>query len=239
VCGKKKDINHSAFEENLMIKLNNISKVYPSGQAALRNITFTVRPGEFVFVTGPSGAGKTTLLRLIFGDEVHSKGNIEVLGLELNQFRRTIIPKLRQRLGVVFQDYKLLPRLSVQDNVGFPLEVLGVTKQSRLARVKEVLKEVCLEDKAQMFPETLSGGEQQRVAVARALINNPAIIVADEPTGNVDPEMARRIFELFISANDRGTAVVIASHNLELIEKLGKRTILLDKGRILDDVVIS
>jgi len=219
-----------------MIKLSNISKMYPSGQLALRNVSFSVRPGEFLFITGPSGAGKSTLLRLIFGEEIHTKGQIEVLGHILQQRNRSVIPKLRQRLGVVFQDYKLLPRVTVQDNVGFPLEVLGIEKQARAKRVREILREVRLEDKAHMLPETLSGGEQQRVAVARALVNRPSVIIADEPTGNVDSDMARRIFDLFLRANARGTSIITASHNLELIEELGKRTLILDRGRILDDV---
>jgi cell division transport system ATP-binding protein len=219
-----------------MIKLNNVSKVYSSGQLALKNITFKVNPGEFVFITGPSGAGKSTLLKLIFGDEVHTSGSLEVLDHTLEQDNRKVVVRLRQRLGVVFQDYKLLPRATVQDNVGFPLEMQGVERTARLKRVREVLREVELEEKGHVLPETLSGGEQQRVAVARALINRPALIIADEPTGNVDVKMARKIFDLFLSINSKGTTLMIASHNLDIIEELGMRTLILDRGRVLDDV---
>lgn len=218
-----------------MIHLHGVSKVYPPDQAALRGIDLKVAEGEFLFVAGASGAGKSTLLKLLFGAEGCSSGEVLVGQRNLASIGRDGVAALRRELGVIFQDYKLLPRRSVLDNVAYGLEVLGVGVRERRRLAMLLLHSIGLEDRADAYPVTLSGGEQQRVAVARAMIRKPRLILADEPTGNLDQEMSRRVFDLLLEANASGVTVVVATHNLSIIEELNKRTVVLDRGRIIGD----
>jgi cell division transport system ATP-binding protein len=189
--------------------------------------------GEFVFLTGPSGAGKTSLLKLIFAAERPSEGQIVVLGRNAPRLGRTATPPLRRRIGVVFQDFKLLKRKTILENVAFVLKILAVPPKEQKRRAFAALKAVGLHHKMHAYPMQLSGGEQQRVAIARALINEPMLLLADEPTGNLDPDMAHEIMGLFQEVNARGTTVMVATHDPEMIARLGKRVITLDKGRLL------
>ena len=218
-----------------MIHFYRVSKHYPGGQRALDDVSFQVERGEFVFLTGPSGAGKTTLLRLIFRQEVPSSGQILVNGRNVASLPRRKIPFLRRTMGVVFQDFRLIPRRTVYENVTYLPRVLGLDGQRQKRLAYETLRRVGLAHRMKAFPLELSGGEQQRVAIARALVNQPEILVADEPTGNLDPEMAQEIFDLFLDINRRGTTVVIASHDARVLERLGKRVLALRGGRLVAD----
>jgi cell division transport system ATP-binding protein len=194
-----------------------------------------VADGEFIFVAGASGAGKSTLLKLLFGAEKSSSGEVLVGQRNLSSISRDGVAELRRDIGVIFQDYKLLPRRSVLDNVAYGLEVLGVGIRERRRLAMLLLHAMGLQDRADAYPVTLSGGEQQRVAVARALIRKPKLILADEPTGNLDQEMSRRVFDLLLEANAAGVTVVVATHNLSIIEELNKRTVVLDRGKMIGD----
>jgi len=218
-----------------MIHLHNVQKVYPPNQVALKNIDLKVDSGAFLFIAGASGAGKSTLLKLLFGAERASSGEVVVGGRNLQSVNRNNISLLRRNIGVVFQDYKLLQRRSVGDNVGFGLEVMGVPAKERRKLSHLMLQAVGLEDRIDALPQTLSGGEQQRVAIARALIHRPKFILADEPTGNLDKEMTNVVFDLLLEANAAGVTVVVATHNLSIIEELNLRTIVLDRGKIIGD----
>ena len=218
-----------------MIHLHGVSKIYPPNQAALRGLDLKGGEGEFIFVAGASGAGKSTLLKLLFGAEHGSAGEVLVGGRNLASIGTDGVAKLRQGIGVIFQDYKLLPRRSVLDNVAYGLEVLGVGQRERNRLALLLLHAMGLQDRADAYPITLSGGEQQRVAIARALIRKPRMILADEPTGNLDQDMSRRVFDLLLEANAAGVTVVVATHNLSVIEQLNKRTVVLDRGKIIGD----
>ncbi len=218
-----------------MIKLNNVQKVYPPEQPALRNIDLRVAPGDFLFIAGASGAGKSTLLKLLFGAERASTGEVIVGGRNMNTIASEGIALLRREIGVIFQDYKLLQRRTVLENVAFGLEVHGVLKADRNALARKLLKAIGLEERADALPMTLSGGEQQRVSIARALIHKPKLILADEPTGNLDPDLTNVVFDLLLEANARGVTVVVATHNLAIIEELNLRTVVLDRGKIIGD----
>lgn len=218
-----------------MIHLHNVQKVYPPNQIALRNIDLKVESGAFLFIAGASGAGKSTLLKLLFGAEQASSGEVVVGGRNLLSVNRNNISLLRRNIGVVFQDYKLLPRRSVGDNVGFGLEVAGVPAKERRRLSELMLQAVGLEDRIDALPQTLSGGEQQRVAIARALIHRPKLILADEPTGNLDRDMTNVVFDLLLEANAAGVTIVVATHNLSIIEELNLRTIVLDRGKMIGD----
>jgi cell division transport system ATP-binding protein len=218
-----------------MIHLHNVSKFYPPDQAAIKGLDLKVEQGEFLFIAGASGAGKSTLLKLLFGAEKASTGEVLVGGRNLASIGRDGVAALRREVGVVFQDYKLLPRRSVLDNVAYGLEVLGVGARERKRLALLLLHAMGLQDRSEAYPITLSGGEQQRVAIARALIRKPRMILADEPTGNLDNDMSRRVFDLLLEANAAGVTVVIATHNLSIIEELSRRTIVLDRGRIIGD----
>ncbi len=217
------------------ISLSKVEKRYPPDQTALRGLDLKINAGEFVFVAGASGAGKSTLLKLLFGHEAATSGQVLVGGRNLAQLNREHIAGLRREIGVIFQDYKLLPSRTVLDNVAFTLEALGVKKRERQQLAFKMLCAVGLKDRVGSSPLTLSGGEQQRVSVARALVNRPTLILADEPTGNLDPEMTKAVFDLLLEANKCGTTVIVASHNLALIEEINRRTIVLDHGRIVGD----
>lgn len=218
-----------------MIRLQNLEKRYPPDQVALKNIDLTVNAGEFLFIAGASGAGKSTLLRILFGGERASSGQVLVAGRNLSSLDRAGVAGLRREIGVVFQDYKLLARRSVVDNVAFGLEVRGVAERDRRAAALSMLRALGLEDRAEALPQTLSGGEQQRVALARALLHRPRILLADEPTGNLDAYMSNIVFELLLEANAAGVTVVVASHNLSVIEELNLRTLVLDRGKMIGD----
>lgn len=218
-----------------MINLHNVTKFYPPDQMALKEVNFKANPGDFIFVAGASGAGKSTLLKLLYGAEKPSTGQVVVGGRNLSSIYLADVAILRRDIGIVFQDYKLLPRRSVLDNVAFALEVQGVTLRERHLLSKMLLKAIGLESKSNASPLTLSGGEQQRVAIARALIHKPRLILADEPTGNLDPEMTNVVFDLLLEANAAGVTVIVATHNLGIIEELNLRTIVLDGGKIIGD----
>jgi cell division transport system ATP-binding protein len=205
---------------------------YASDSPALVDINLRVEKAEFVFVTGPSGAGKTSLLRLLFLAERCDSGQILLFGQNVARLKESQVPFLRRRIGVVFQDFKLLPRRTVRENVGVRLEVMGKSRREIAKKTSEVLSLVGLEHKANSYPEKLSGGEQQRVAIARAILNDPPILLADEPTGNLDPDLSREIYNLLTDINARGATVVVATHDLGWLGETQKRTIVLERGRV-------
>jgi len=216
-----------------MIQLFHVYKNYSREQPTLVDVSLRIEKGEFCFVTGPSGAGKTTLMRLLFAEERASQGQIIVNNVNLARLTPRNIPYLRRSIGVVFQDFKLIDNRTVFENVAVALEVLGTGPEEIRRRVVQMLKAVHLLHRSDHYPQQLSGGEQQRVAIARALINNPVLLVADEPTGNLDPEIAREIVTLFEEVNARGTTVVVATHDRELIQRLQKRVIGIERGRVV------
>ena len=218
-----------------MIKLNNVSKVYKTGTAALSDITFSVNKGDFVFLVGPSGSGKTTLFRLLIRETLPTQGTISVNNLELTKLPKKKIPHLRKKIGVVFQDLKLLKYLTVFENIMFPLEVIGADHKDAKQKVLKILEEVGIIDHKDKFPLQLSGGELQRAAIARALVLNPDIILADEPTGNLDMTTSWEIIKLLQDINKTGTTILMATHNIDIINSLLKRVIALEKGKIIKD----
>lgn len=218
-----------------MIQFHNVFMSYQSDAAALDGVTLGVRKGEFVFLTGVSGAGKSTLLRLIYGALQPTRGQILIDGQNLSRLSRSQIPYLRRSIGVVFQDFKLLPNRTVLENVAITLEVLGWGKKDIGKKVYHTLKQMGMEHKLDATPLRLSGGEQQRVALARALVNDPKILLADEPTGNLDDDNKEQILGIFREANIRGTTVVVATHDRRLIDSCPKRVVVLDKGRVVED----
>jgi cell division transport system ATP-binding protein len=218
-----------------LIQFFHVSKRYPGGQSALDDVTFDVPRGQFVFLTGASGAGKTTLLRMIFREEVPSAGQILVNGRNVSSIPPSKIPYLRRTIGVVFQDFRLIARRTVFENVTYLPQVLGIDLQSQKRMAYHALRRVGLAHRLNAFPLELSGGEQQRVAIARALINEPDILIADEPTGNLDPELSREILRLFLEVNLRGTTVILATHDRDTIHRVGRRVLTLDRGRLAGD----
>ncbi len=215
-----------------MIHLFNVTKHY-GGISALRNISLTVEKGEFIFIAGPTGSGKSTLLKLLFGAERADEGQILIQGKNIAGLSASEILSLRRSLGVIFEDYNLLPRKTVYENVAIALHIMGVSSREIKRRVSEELRLVGIEGKRDLFPSSLSGGEKQKVAIARALVKDPPILLADEPTGNLDGKNSAEILEIFKNANDRGTTVIIATNSREMGEKRGK-IVCLDKGRILE-----
>lgn len=214
-----------------MIELDNVTKIYGTDVTALDRLSFTVEKGEFVFLTGPSGAGKSTLLRLLLRQEVPTEGTLRVAGRELASLTTREVQAYRRSLGVVFQDFKLIPSKTVFDNVAFVMRVLGTPLEQQRRRTYQVLKEVGLQHRALAYPPELSGGEQQRIAIARALVNEPQVILADEPTGNLDPDLSLEIMDVFRDINASGTTVLIATHDRALIAHVGRRVLHLEQGR--------
>ena len=217
-----------------MIQLHNVGMSYQAEAPALSDINLKIPKGDFVFLTGQSGAGKSTLLKLLYADLVPSRGQVLIDGVNLSRLARSQVPLLRRSIGVVFQDYKLLPNRTVLENVAITLEVLGWGKRDIGKKVFHILKRMGLEDKVNSTPLRLSGGEQQRVALARALVNDPKILIADEPTGNLDEENKEQILAIFKEANIRGTTVVVATHDRRVMDNSHRRVIHLEKGRILE-----
>jgi cell division transport system ATP-binding protein len=217
-----------------VIEAYHVSKTYARGVFALRDLSLRVEKGDFVFLTGPSGAGKSTLLRLLLRQDVPSEGQLIVGGRNLATLTTRQVQSYRRSLGFVFQDFKLLPAKTVLENVSFVPRVLGMGDAQQQRRTFQVLKWVGLQHRMSAYPLELSGGEQQRIAIARALVNDPAIILADEPTGNLDPDLSLEIMNLFREINARGTTVVVATHDRELIRRVGRRAVTLDHGNIVE-----
>ncbi len=219
-----------------MIEFYRVAKEY-QGRRVLRDVTFQAKKGEFLFLTGPSGAGKTTLLRMIFRAEKPTEGQIIVNGMNVSAMPPSRVPALRRSMGVVFQDYKLLPRRTVLENVTYVQKFLGVPAVERRRRAYQTLRLVELHHRMSALPEELSGGEQQRVALARALVNDPVLLVADEPTGNLDHRLAQEVMKLFVEISVRGTTVLVATHDQDLVRASGRRCLTLDGGRVLEGLV--
>lgn len=215
--------------------MQDVWKTYPNGVKAINGIDIEIKKGEFVYVVGPSGAGKSTFIKLMYREEKPTKGKIFINQVELTALKEKQVPYLRRKVGVVFQDFKLLPTLTVYENVAFALEVIEESPTVMKKRVMHVLDIVKLKNKARFRPHELSGGEQQRVAIARAIVNNPNVLIADEPTGNLDPDTAWEIMHILDEINRRGTSIVMATHNKEIVNRLKRRVIAIEGGRIVRD----
>lgn len=218
-----------------MIEFQNVSKVYDNGAVALDNVTINIEKGEFVLVVGHSGAGKSTLFKLLTHEVIPDEGSVIVNSVDVTRIKGSKVPMLRRKLGVVFQDFRLLPNKTVGENIAFALEVIEEKRSVIKEKVNHVLDLVGLTDKKDDYPEDLSGGEQQRVAIARAIVNRPAVLIADEPTGNLDPITSRDIVDLFKRINNYGTTVVMITHNMDIVSYLNKRVIALENGRVVSD----
>jgi cell division transport system ATP-binding protein len=218
-----------------MISFQAVTKIFPKNISALENVSFEIKPKEFVSIVGKSGAGKTTLLKLLLAEERPTRGQIFFDGQDLSKIESVHLPQLRRKIGAVFQDYKLLPSKTAYENIAYVMEVIGATEEEIYRDVNQVLEIVGLEERAQNFPAELSGGERQRAAIARALIHRPDVILADEPTGNLDPYNTLEILRLLLKIHDLGTTVILATHNKEIINSLGKRVITLEEGRVIRD----
>lgn len=219
-----------------MIEFKDVTKRYSNGTIGLQDATFKVNKGEFVFVVGPSGSGKSTLLKLILHEEVPTEGEVYVNGFSIHDMDRGEIPYLRRGLGIVFQDFRLLPNKTVYDNVSFAMQIVEAQPRDIRRQVPVALALVGLSKKARVYPHQLSGGEQQRVALARAIVNNPSVLIADEPTGNLDPTTSWEIMKLLDDINQRGTTVLVATHEKSIVDEMKKRVLSLDYGRISHDV---
>ena len=219
-----------------MIEFRGVHKTYANGTKALRDVNINIEKGEFVFMVGASGAGKSTFLKLIMHEEVPTAGEVIVNGYKLSKLKRREIPYLRRTMGIVFQDFRLINTMTVFDNVAFAMRVTGASKREVRKRVPYILGLVGLENKARSYPMELSGGEQQRVSLARALVNNPALIIADEPTGNIDPELSYEIMELLTEINRRGTTVLVVTHEHDLVSHFHRRVIVIEDGTVVSDV---
>ena len=217
-----------------MIETYHLSKLYSRGVYALRDLSLTVDKGEFIFLTGPSGAGKSTFLRLLLRQDLQTEGELKVGGRDLSALSRSQVQAYRRTVGFVFQDFRLVPRFTVFQNVAFVMRVLGLPFATQQRKTFQALKWVGLQHRMNALPEELSGGEQQRVAIARALVNDPHLVLADEPTGNLDPDLSLEIMNLFREINARGTTVVVATHDRELIRRVGRRALTLEHGRMVE-----
>ncbi|MGI6324946.1 MAG: cell division ATP-binding protein FtsE [Bacilli bacterium] len=218
-----------------LIKINNVTKTYKNGVTAIQDLNLTIEKGEFIFIIGSSGSGKSTLIKMLYREEKPTKGKIVIGGIDVAKLVNRKVHILRRKLGIVFQDYKLLPRATVYENVAFVLEVLGEPSNEIRNKVLKALELVGLKSKAKYYPEQLSGGEQQRVSIARAIVNDPKLLICDEPTGNLDPKTSMGIMEVLKRINDLGTTVIMATHNKEIVNHLKKRVIVLDAGRLVKD----
>lgn len=218
-----------------MIQFNHVNKVYDNGWLALDDVTIHIEKGEFVLICGPSGAGKSTFIKLLSHEVVPDSGTVIVNDMEVSHLKKRKIPYLRRRLGIVFQDFRLLPNKTVAENIAFALEVIEEKPKVIKERVAAVLDMVGLGHKADDLPQDLSGGEQQRVAIARAIVNKPLVLIADEPTGNLDPNTSKGIVELFKTINNSGTTIVMVTHDMEMVKYLNKRVIALEDGRVISD----
>ena len=221
-----------------MIQLENVSKSYKNGVHALRNINLTIEDGEFVYIIGPTGSGKSTLIKLLDGEEIPDEGDVIVNDVNVGKLKHSKVPYYRRNIGVVFQDFRLLPALTIFENISFALEVIGMDKRDIRRRVREVLELVSLSDKARAFPNQLSGGQQQRATIGRAIANHPKVLIADEPTGNLDPEMSKELMSLLEKINTvEQTTVVMVTHDSTLVNDFKKRTISLEEGYIVADMM--
>ena len=218
-----------------LIRLRNINKTYKNGVTAIYDMDLTIKKGEFVFLIGETGCGKSTLIKMLYREEKPTKGKIIVGGINVAKLRNSKVYKLRRKIGVVFQNFQLLPKLTAYENVAFALEVLGLPKEEIHKKVVKVLDLVGLKNKAKHYPTQLSGGEQQRVAIARAIVNGPKLLICDEPTGNLDPKKSMEIMEVLEAINKLGTTVVMVTHDIEIVKQMNKRVILLNSGRIVKD----
>lgn len=218
-----------------MIIFSNVSKTYENGANALDNVSFYIEQGEFVFIVGPSGAGKSTLIKLLMREESATSGEVIINDVNVNALKQNQIPYLRRSMGVVFQDFRLLPNKTVYENVSFAMEIIGASRREIRRQVPNVLSLVGLSHKAKSLPTQLSGGEQQRVALARAIVNNPSFLIADEPTGNLNPKTAQEIMELLNAINKRGTTVIMATHAKDIVDQMKKRVIAIEDGVIVRD----
>lgn len=218
-----------------MIRFTHVSKEYARGGLALDDVSFHIQKGEFAFLTGPSGAGKSTILRLVYMEELPTEGDVRVAGMHSGSIRRSEIPQLRRKLGVVFQDFRLLEERTAEQNIAFALEVTDASRATIATKTSRLLTQVGLSAKANAYPRELSGGEQQRVAIARALVNDPFVLIADEPTGNLDDRATRGVFQLLRDINAAGTAVLMATHNLELVRRSDYRVLELNRGQLVYD----
>jgi len=218
-----------------LINFYNVTKIYPGDIKALTDVTLQIHKGEFVFLVGPSGAGKSTLTKLIYREELPNRGQVIFSGKNVVRMRQREIPYLRRKIGMVFQDFRLLPQKTVFENIAFAMEVVGASGREIKKMVPHVLNMVGLANKAGVFPDHLSGGEQQRVSVARAIVNNPVLIIADEPTGNLDPDTSRELMKLFSDINRRGTTIIMSTHAWDIVDNMKKRVVELDSGRIVRD----
>ncbi|AJI23220.1 cell division ATP-binding protein FtsE [Priestia megaterium] len=220
-----------------MIEMQNVYKTYPNGVKAINGISIKINQGEFAYIVGPSGAGKSTFIKMMYREEKPSSGNIIVNGANVAKIKDSRVPIFRRHIGVVFQDFKLLPKLTVYENIAFALEVIEQSPEEIKKRVLEVLELVKLKGKIDSFPDELSGGEQQRVSIARSIVNSPKVVIADEPTGNLDPETSWEIMDIFEEINKRGTTILMATHNREIVNTIRKRVIAIENGNVVRDEV--
>ena len=218
-----------------MLLMSGVSKTYRNGSVALKNIDLHIKPGEFVFLVGPSGAGKSTFIKMLFKEVLPTTGKIYVDGVDVLALTDNEVPFLRRQLGIIFQDYRLLPDRTVYDNVAFAMQVIESPAVKTRRRVMTVLELVGLKNRANAYPAELSGGEQQRIAIARAIVNDPIMVIADEPTGNLDPETSKDIMRIFTGINESGTTIVMATHDKEIVDAMGKRVIAIENGVIVRD----
>ena len=218
-----------------MLIMNDVSKVYPGGSVALQDVNVHIEPGEFVFVVGPSGAGKSTFIKMLFREVLPTTGSIFVNGMDILALSPKEIPFMRRQLGIIFQDYRLLPDRTVFENVAFAMQVIEAPHRKIRRQVNNVLDLVGLRHRSNAYPNELSGGEQQRIAIARAIVNDPVFVIADEPTGNLDPETSWDIMEIFKEINFAGTTIVMATHDKDVVDAMGKRVIAIEQGRIVRD----
>ena len=218
-----------------LIRFKNVKKTYKNGVTAIQDLTLNIKKGEFVFVIGSTGCGKSTLIKMLYREEKPTSGTINVSNIEVSKLKNRNVYKIRRKIGVVFQDFKLLPKSTVYENVAFALEIFGATNSEVHNKVLKALELVGLKHKAKNYPNELSGGEQQRVALARALVNNPSMLIADEPTGNLDPDTAWDIMRLLNEINLRGTTLVVATHAKDIVDKMNKRVIRIENGNIISD----